>query len=69
MLATLHFSIILFTPNIQWNLLSIVALLELGFKFIFDNNNVGLFFGIIFYGSGFIIDKLIIFLDILFKLW
>lgn len=57
---------ILFIRNIQRNLLSIVALLRLGFKFTFDNNYIKLFLGTIYYGCGFLVDNLMV-LDIYYS--
>lgn len=51
---------ILFIRNIQRKLLSIVALLRLGFKFTFDNNYTKLFLGTIYYGCGFLVDNFMV---------
>ena len=43
------------------NLLSLLVLLRLGSRFVFENNYVFLYLGIIYYGSGFISDRFMVF--------
>ena len=45
---------VLYAPEIRRNLLSVVTLLRLGFRFIFENNYVLLHLGTVYYGHGFI---------------
>ena len=45
---------VLYAPEIWRNLLSVVTLLRLGFRFIFENNYVLLHLGTVYYGRGFI---------------
>ena len=54
---------ILYALEIRRNLLSIVTLLRLGFRFIFENNYVLLHLGTSYYGRGFISNCFLI-LDI-----
>ncbi|KAG5553390.1 hypothetical protein RHGRI_011316 [Rhododendron griersonianum] len=57
---TLMLHDVLFAPDIRRNLLSLVTLLRLGFKFVFENNGVSVYLGTSFYGCGFISDGFII---------
>ena len=45
---------VLYAPKIRMNLLFVVTLLRLGFRFIFENNYVLLHLGTVYYGHGFI---------------
>ena len=45
---------VLYAPKIRMNLLSVVTLLRLGFRFIFENNYVLLHLRTVYYGRGFI---------------
>jgi len=50
---------VLYSPEIRQNLLSIVTLIKLGFRFVFDNG-VFIYLGITYYGCGFISDGFMI---------
>ena len=54
---------VLYAPKIRMNLLSVVTLLRLDFRFIFENNYVLLHLGTVYYGCGFISNGFLI-LDI-----
>ena len=54
---------VLYAPKIRMNLLFVVTLLRLGFRFIFENNYVLLHLGTVYYGCGFISNGFLI-LDI-----
>ena len=54
---------VLFILNIQWNLLSFIAMLGLGFRLAFEGSKVDIFLKTTYYGSGFISDGLMV-LDI-----
>ena len=51
---TLLFHDVLYAPEIRRNLLSLLVLLRLGFRFVFQNNYVFLYLGTIYYGNSFI---------------
>ena len=54
---------LLYAPEIQRNLLSVVTLLRLGFRFIFENDYVLFHLGTVYYGCGYISNGFLI-LDI-----
>ena len=49
---------VLFILDIRRNLLSVITILGLGFKFAFKGNKVDIFLGTTYYGSSFILDGL-----------
>ena len=57
---------VLDAPDVRRNLLSVTALLRLGFRLSFENNGVQILMGTIFYGSDFIHNRLFI-LDICYS--
>ena len=42
------------------NLLSVIVMLRLGFRFAFESTKVDIFLGMIYYGSGFISNGLMV---------
>ena len=51
---------ILYAPNIRRNLIYVLVLLKFGFNWYFYDDNVRLCLGTTFYGSGFVLDGLIV---------
>ena len=47
-------------PDIRRNLLSVITMLGLGFKFVFEGSKIDIFLGTTNYGSGFISNGLMI---------
>ena len=60
---TLLLQDVLYAPKIRMNLLFVVTMLSIGFRFIFENNYVLLHLGTVYYGCGFISNGFLI-LDI-----
>ena len=61
---TLYLHDVLYAPKVRRNLVSVVVLVKLGFKFVFEQDYVKVLLENIVYGYGFLLDGFIV-LDII----
>ena len=61
--CTLFLHDVLYAPDIQWNLVSMLVLLVLGFILNFHDSVMELYLGTTYYGSGFVLNGFMV-LDI-----
>ena len=51
---------VLFAPDIRWNLVSVIVLMQLGYALNFYGTCLNVFFRKTFYGSGYLLDGFIV---------
>ena len=57
---TLYFHDVLYAPEVRQNLVSVVVLVKLGFKIVFEQDYVKVLLDNIVYGYGFLSDRFIV---------
>ena len=57
---TLYLHDVLYAPEVQRNLVSVVVLLQLGFKIVFEKDCVNVLLDNVCYGIGFMLDGFIV---------